>query len=193
MPSDARRIADATIDPPLRRRTGHPGGVNYGTLGVASIPHLAILEWERAAGIRMTHVPYRGGGFVLTEVIAGRLEVGAIVLDSASGRTDIRLLAVLDTARDPAFPDVPTAAEGGFDVAPTSFGGLMAPAGTPPDRVAILEAACAEAARDEGYRAAARRALQPETYHTGADAFAARLARDVADKAGLLRGIAVND
>ena len=168
-----------------------PGRITYGSLGVASIPHLAVLGWTRVAGIELTHVPYRGDAAVMTDAIAGRLDLAAIVLGSASGRTDLRLLAVFDTARNPAFPDVPTAIEGGFDVAPTSFGGLMAPAATPPERIAALEAACAAVAEEEVYRAAARRALQPVAYHTGAAAFAARLARDVAEKAELLRGIAL--
>lgn len=166
-----------------------PGRVTYGSLGVASIPHLAMLQWKAAAGLDMAHIPYRGDGAVLTEVLAGRLDAGAIVLGSASGRTDIRLLAIFDTARNPAFPDVPTAIEAGFDVAPTSFGGLMAPAGTPDDRIAVLEAACAEVAASENYRAAARRGLQPEVFHTGAAAFAARLRADAALKAEQLRGI----
>ncbi len=166
-----------------------PGRVTYGSLGVASIPHLAMLQWTAAAGLDMAHIPYRGDGAVLTEVLAGRLDAGAIVLGSASGRTDIRLLAIFDTARNPAFPDVPTAIEAGFDVAPTSFGGLMAPAGTPDDRIAVLEAACAEVAASESYRAAARRGLQPEVFHTGATAFAVRLRADAALKAEQLGGI----
>ncbi len=166
-----------------------PGRVTYGSLGVASIPHLAMLQWTAAAGLDMAHIPYRGDGAVLTEVLAGRLDAGAIVLGSASGRTDIRLLAIFDTARNPAFPDVPTAIEAGFDVAPTSFGGLMAPAGTPDDRIAVLEAACAEVAASDSYRAAARRGLQPEVFHTGAAAFATRLRADAALKAEQLRGI----
>lgn len=168
-----------------------PGRVTYGSLGIASIPHLAMLQWTAAAGLDMSHIPYRGDGAVLTEVLAGRLDAGAIVLGSASGRTDIRLLAVFDTARNPAFPDVPTAIEAGFDVAPTSFGGLMAPAGTPDDRIAMLEAACAEVAASEGYRTAARRALQPDAFHTGAAAFADRLRADAALKAEQLRGIRI--
>jgi len=193
--ANAQAIAVRT-DSPLRTLAdlvaaakASPGAVTYGSLGIASIPHLAILQWARAAGIEMTHVPYRGDGAVMTDALAGRIDFAAIVLGSASGRTDMRLLAVFDTARNPAFPEVPTAAEQGFDVAPTSFGGLMAPSGTPPERIALLEAACAEVAGGEVYRAAARRALQPAAFHTGAAAFAGRLARDVAEKAELLRAI----
>ncbi|MBI0535270.1 tripartite tricarboxylate transporter substrate binding protein [Roseomonas sp. KE2513] len=193
--ANAQAIA-VRADSPLRSLTdlvaaakATPGAVTYGSLGIASIPHLAILQWARVAGIEMTHVPYRGDGAVLTDALAGRIDFAAIVLGSASGRSDMRLLAVFDTARNPAFPDVPTAMEQGYDVAPTSFGGLMAPAGTPPERVAVLEAACAAVAPEELYRAAARRALQPAAYHSGASAFAERLARDVAEKAELLKGI----
>jgi tripartite-type tricarboxylate transporter receptor subunit TctC len=125
----------------------------------------------------------------MADTLAGRIDLAAIVLASASGRSDMRLLAVFDTARNPAFPDVPTAIEQGFEVAPTSFGGLLAPSATPPERLAVLEAACASAALGEAYAAAARRALQPEAYHLGADDFARRLAGDIAQKAGLLGGI----
>lgn len=166
-----------------------PGRVTYGSLGVASIPHLALVQWSEAARVELAHVPYRGDGAVLTEVLAGRLDLGAIVLGSASGRDDIRLLAVFDVARNPAFPGVPTAIEQGFEVAPTSFGGLMAPAGTPDDRVAVLEAACLAVAAEEGYRAAARRGLQPLDFSAGAAAFGRRLDADIASKAALLRGI----
>jgi len=109
-----------------------PASVTYGTLGIASIPHLAMVQWLQAAGIELAHVPYRGDGPVMADALAGRIDLAAIVLASASGRSDMRLLAVFDTARNPAFPDVPTAIEQGFEVAPTSFGGLLAPSATPP-------------------------------------------------------------
>jgi tripartite-type tricarboxylate transporter receptor subunit TctC len=166
-----------------------PGGLAYGTLGIASIPHLAMLQWLGAAGMEMPHIPYRGDQPVITEVLAGRIPVGAVVLASASGRSDMRLLAVFDTARNPGFPDVPTAIEQGFDVAPTSFGGVFAPRGVSDERVAVLEAACLAAAQSESYRTAAQRALQPEAYFANAAVFGERLARDVAEKAVLLRTI----
>ena len=165
------------------------GGLAYGTLGIASIPHLAMLQWLAAAGTEMPHIPYRGDGPVIIEVLAGRIPVGAVVLASASGRADVRLLAVFDTARNPGFPDVPTAIEQGFDVAPTSFGGVFAPRGVSDQRTAVLEAACLAAVQSESYRAAAQRALQPAAYFADAATFGARLARDIAEKAALLRMI----
>lgn len=166
-----------------------PGRINYGSLGTASVPHLAMVEWLAAAGAEMTHVPYRGDGPVMTEVLAGRLEVGAVVLASLAGRTDLRVLGIFDRARNPAYPDIPTAIEQGFDVAPASFGGIMAPRGTPEERIVRLEAACLEAIRDEGFQAAARRSLQPARFWDDRAGFARRLEREVAEKAAVLRRI----
>ncbi len=169
-----------------------PGRINYGSLGTASVPHLAMVEWLAAAGADMTHVPYRGDGPVMTEVLAGRLEVGAVVLASLGGRTDLRVLGVFDTQRNPGFADVPTAMEQGFDVAPASFGGIMAPRGTPEERLARLEAACLEALQDDAYRAAARRSLQPDRFWDDRAGFARRLEREVAEKAAVLRRITLD-
>lgn len=169
-----------------------PGRLNYGSLGTASVPHLAMVEWLAAAGVEMTHVPYRGDGPVMTEVLAGRLELGAVVLASLAGRTDLRMLAVFDRVRNPGYPEVPTAIEQGFNVAPASFGGIMAPRGTPEAHLARLEAACLEALRDEGFQAAARRSLQPERFWDDRAGFARRLQREVTEKAEVLRRITLD-
>ena len=85
-----------------------PGRLTYGTLGVTSIPHLAMEQWAGAAGVEFTHVPFRADAAVMTEVITGRLDVGSIVLGSAAGRNDVRILAVFDSERHPDFPDSAT-------------------------------------------------------------------------------------
>lgn len=179
-------------DSPIRNLTelvalarARPGGLSFGTLGVGSIPHLASIEFQDAANVTFGHVPYRGDGPVLTELLGGRLDFAAIVAGSIAGR-DLRVLTVFHGERHPLLPEVPTAREMGFDVAPTSFGGLLAPAGTPASVVAVLEAACAGAAADPLYRTAAQRAFQPASYYLGAAAFGERLARDIADKARIL-------
>ena len=169
-----------------------PGRITYGTLGATSIPHLAMEQWTAAAGVELTHVPFRSDGTVMTETMTGRLDVGAIVLGSLAGRTDIRVMAVFDPVRHRAWPGVPTAMELGFDVAPASFGGLFVPAGTPDDRAARLEAACAAAVASEGYRSVARNGGQPDEVYLGSAAFARRLADDVAIKAAILRRIPLN-
>jgi len=169
-----------------------PGRLTYGTLGVASIPHLAMAQWTQVAGAEVEHVPFRGDAQVMSEVLAGRLDVGAIVLGSAAGRGDVRILTIFDAARHPDFAEAPTAVEQGFDVAPASFGGLFVPAGTPEERIARLEAACAQAAASETYRTALRTGSQPAQVHLGAADFARRLAQDVEQKAVLLRGMTLN-
>ncbi len=170
----------------------NPGRITYGTLGVTSIPHLAMVQWLQAAGVEVEHVPFRADGTVMTEVLAGRIDVGSIVLGSAAGRNDIRVLAVFDNQRHPDWPDAPTAVEQGFEVSPASFGGLFAPANTPEDRIAKIEAACAVAAQSDAYRAAARTGSQPSNYFLNRADFTRRLQQDVEQKAGILRTIQLN-
>lgn len=169
-----------------------PRELIYGTLGTLSIPHLAMVQWSEAAGVELEQVPFRGDGNVLNEVLAGRIELGAIVLGSAAGRGDVRLLAVFDTARHPDWPTVPTAIEQGFDVAPASFGGLLAPAATPDDRIVKLEAACAAAALDDIHRQALRTGSQSPNTYLGAAAFGQRLQADVVQKRAQLGRIKVD-
>ena len=170
----------------------NPGRVTYGTLGVTSIPHLAMEQWAGAAGVELTHVPFRGDAPVMTEVITGRLDVGSIVLGSAAGRTDVRVLAVFDNQRHPDFPDTPTAQEQGFDVLPASFGGLFLPAATPDAVAARLEEACVTAAQSPGYRNAARTGSQPANYFLPRAEFARRLAQDIEIKGAQLRRMPLN-
>jgi tripartite-type tricarboxylate transporter receptor subunit TctC len=174
------------------RAQAQPGRLTYGTLGITSIPHLAMVQWLQTARAEIEHVPFNADAPVMTEVLAGRIDVGSIVLGSAAGRNDLRVLAVFDSARHPDFPDAPTAIEQGFEVAPASFGGLFAPAGTPEDRIARLEAACAAAAQGEVYRTAARTGSQPTNFFLNRADFARRLQTDIEQKAVLLRGITVN-
>ncbi|MEO3475640.1 tripartite tricarboxylate transporter substrate binding protein [Roseomonas sp. CAU 1739] len=170
----------------------NPGRMTYGTLGVTSIPHLAMVQWLGAARADIEHVPYRADSAVMTEVLQGRIDVGSIVLGSAAGRNDIRVLAVFDAQRHPDWPDAPTAIEQGFEVAPASFGGLFAPAGTPDDRIARIEAACATAAQSEVYRTAARTGSQPANFFLNRADFTRRLQTDIEQKGEVLRGIRLN-
>jgi tripartite-type tricarboxylate transporter receptor subunit TctC len=165
-----------------------PGLLTYGTLGIGSIPHLAAAEFERAAGIQLQHVPFRGDAPMLIELSQGRVDLGPTVLGSIAGK-DVRLLTVFHAQRHPAFPNVPTAAEQGWNVAPRSFGGLYAPAGTPAPVLARLEAACTESAAEPAYRDAAARAYQSAAYFAGAAEFGRRLREDVAEKARQVRGL----
>jgi tripartite-type tricarboxylate transporter receptor subunit TctC len=112
-----------------------PGRLNIGSSGVGTSLHMTGELLKNAAGIDMTHVPYRGAGPMLQEVIAGRVQVAVDNLPSVIGHIRdgrLRALAVTTAARSPALPDVPTTAEAGFpEVEATAWFGVQAPARTP--------------------------------------------------------------
>ncbi len=121
-----------------------PGAFNYASPGNGSTPHMAVELFERAAGISLSHVPYRGGGPAITDVIGGQVPMVAVnaleVLPHVkSGR--LRVLAVLSASRAATLPDVPTIAESGFPGFEASvWYGVVAPAATPKAVVARLHA-----------------------------------------------------
>jgi tripartite-type tricarboxylate transporter receptor subunit TctC len=112
-----------------------PESINYGTPGNGSTPHLAVELFERAAAIRLTHVPYKGGAQAMNDVIAGHIQTVAVnaleVLPHVKAGK-LRVLAVLSDKRSPIFPDAPTIAESGFPGFEASvWYGLVGPAGMP--------------------------------------------------------------
>jgi tripartite-type tricarboxylate transporter receptor subunit TctC len=121
-----------------------PRSVNYGSPGNGSTPHLAIELFQRAAGIQLNHVPYKGGAPALNDAIAGHLQTVAVnaleaLPHARSGK--LRVLAVLSPTRSPIFPDVPSIAELGFPGFEASvWYGVVGPAGLPPPVVARLHA-----------------------------------------------------
>lgn len=121
-----------------------PGSLAYATPGNGSTPHMAVELFDRAAGISLMHVPYKGGAPAITDVIGGQVPLVAVnaleVLPHVkSGR--LRVLAVLTPNRTPILPDVPTIAESGFPGFEASvWYGFVAPAATPKAVVARLHA-----------------------------------------------------
>jgi tripartite-type tricarboxylate transporter receptor subunit TctC len=162
-----------------------PGALNYGHQGILTIPHLAMEEFLDFAKIDIRDIPFRGEPLVMTDLLGGRLDVASIVLGSASGQ-NVRVIGIFAESRHPAFPNVPTVKEQGYDVSPASFGGVLAPAATPTPVVAKLAEACAGAAKDEIYQTTAKRAAQPPDYHADAATFRDRLKRDTERKASVI-------
>ncbi len=121
-----------------------PRSVSYGSPGNGSTPHLALELFQRAAGIQLNHVPYKGGAPALNDAIAGHLQAVAVnaleaLPHARSGK--LRVLAVLTTSRSPIFPEVPTIAESGFPGFEASvWYGVVGPAGLPPAVVARVHA-----------------------------------------------------
>jgi len=134
-----------------------PGELAYGTAGNGSTAHFTTELFGRQAGVRMTHVPYKGNAPALVDVVAGQI---ALMFDTLStslpyvraGR--VQGLAVTSAKRSPVLPDVPTVAEAalpGYEF--PVFNGLVAPAGTPPAVVTRLRAEIAKAVQTPEVRA----------------------------------------
>ena len=129
----------------------NPGKLNYGSAGNGSAGHLAFEYLKMVSGMFMLHVPYRGTGPMLTDLLAGRLEASAVGAPAIlphikSGK--LRCIATGTAQRLPQLPDVPTVAEQGFKgFEMTQWYGLLAPARWPRANIAKLEAEAIKATR----------------------------------------------
>lgn len=121
-----------------------PGAMSFASSGTGSNPHLFAELFAQLAGVRLLHVPYRGSTAAHPDVVGGQVDmmfdaVAAVLPHVQSGR--MRALAVCGERRSALLADVPTLAEAGVKgYAASSWGGVLAPAGTPPDVVARLQA-----------------------------------------------------
>ncbi len=129
-----------------------PGRLNYGSAGNGSAGHLAFEYLKMASGTFITHVPYRGTGPQLTDLMAGRLDaasVGAPAILQFIKAGKLRCIATGTAQRIPQLPDVPTVAEQGFPgFEMTQWYGLLAPATLPPAAADRLALAAAKAIRE---------------------------------------------
>ena len=121
----------------------NPGKLNYGSAGNASAGHLAMEYLKLVAGMFITHIPYRGTGPQLTDLLAGRTQASSAGMPALGAHIragKLRAIAVGTHERISALPDVPTVAEMGFKNFETSqWYGMHVPAGTPPDIVKRLQ------------------------------------------------------
>jgi tripartite-type tricarboxylate transporter receptor subunit TctC len=130
-----------------------PGKINFGSPGIGTTGHLGLAMLMHAAGIKITHVPYRGAAPAIIDLIAGQIDgvvdnPPTVIGHIQGGR--LRPLAVAAKQRMALLPEVPTAAEAGVDnYEASSWFGIVAPAGTPAATVARLQAAVAAAVRTQ--------------------------------------------
>jgi tripartite-type tricarboxylate transporter receptor subunit TctC len=125
-----------------------PSAGQYASAAAGSIPHFFGVMFGRAAGIGMTHVPYKGTAQVLQALVVGEIaaastpaaDIGAL---ARAGKA--RILATTGATRSLAFPDVPTFRESGYDIEGTGWYGLFAPAATPVTIIARLSLAAVDA------------------------------------------------
>ncbi|RZI69167.1 MAG: tripartite tricarboxylate transporter substrate binding protein [Variovorax sp.] len=132
-----KRVTQPTIQEFIAYAKRNPAKMNYGSAGAGTSHHLAGELFKQQTGTFITHIPYRGAGPMLQDLIAGNVDVCFDGLGSSSthikgGR--IKALMMAGAKRNPAFPDVPCAAEVGLpDYTVTTWYGLWAPKGTPAD------------------------------------------------------------
>ena len=119
-----------------------PGKVNYGSAGIGSPPHLSMELYARVAGLKLVHVPYKGVGGALPDLLAGRVQIMSMAIGSARPYLktgQLRPLAAGAKHRLANLPDVPTAAEAGVPGWQMSaWFGVFAPRGTPAEIVRLL-------------------------------------------------------
>jgi len=134
-----------------------PGAIDFASSGLASTQHLAGELLNVMAGIKLTHVPYKGGGPALVDLLGGRMQVMSSTLPSAAAHIrsgKVRALAVTSLKRSSAFPNVPTVAEAaalpGYEA--STWQGLLFPARTPPALVGRLQKEAATVLAQDGVR-----------------------------------------
>jgi tripartite-type tricarboxylate transporter receptor subunit TctC len=122
----------------------NPGKLAFGSSGVGSASHLSGALFLQMAGLDMLHVPYRGTGPAVTDLLGGRIDVmfsPALVVTPHIAAGTLRVIGTTGAARSALFPDFPTIAETGLpDYRSLGWFGLFAPAGTPGDIVAKISA-----------------------------------------------------
>jgi tripartite-type tricarboxylate transporter receptor subunit TctC len=138
-----------TVNELLALAKAKPGELNYASAGIGSFQHLGGELFKLNAGVNIQHVPFRGGGPALLDVIAGNTKIMFSSLVQTTPYIKNGQLLALGTggaARSPVLPDVPTIAEAGVPgYQATNWWGIIAPAGTPPEVVEKVRAALAAA------------------------------------------------
>jgi tripartite-type tricarboxylate transporter receptor subunit TctC len=150
-----------------------PGETTVGTTGIGSDDHIAMLKFERAAGVKMRHVPFKGSADVRAAIAGRQIDVAAINIGEAlayqKGGTAIRNLVQMSPARTNLAPELPTAREQGFEIEMSSLRGLVAPKGIPADVRDRLVKAIAQSVADPEFQAQATKFFAPLRYLAPAD------------------------
>ena len=149
--SPFRNLADL-----LAAARAKPGDLSIGSSGQGSATHFLIEQVMAAAGIRLTHVPYRGSSQSVPDLIAGNIplvmaEISTILPLWQSGRA--RILAMSSAGRMPIAPEIPTLIEQGLNLTGGSWAGLVTTASAPPEAVVAVSAAVQAGLKEPAYRA----------------------------------------
>jgi tripartite-type tricarboxylate transporter receptor subunit TctC len=146
----------------------NPNAVSVGTTGTGSDDHLAMLMFEKIAGVKMNHIPFKGAADVRTALAGKQIVVGAInvgeALQYAKGGSPMRNLGQMSATRTVLAPDLPTFKEQGFDMEMASLRGMAAPKGLPAAIRERLIKAVERAVADPAFQAQAAKFYAPLRY-----------------------------
>lgn len=145
----------------------NPGKINYSSSGVYGTLHVAMEIFAGAAGIKLFHVPYQGGGPAVTALLGGQVDALASGPAAAVGQIKagkMRALASWGVKRHPLLPEIPTFKELGYDAEFYIWSGVFAPAGTPAPVLARLREAVRVAANDPAFKGAMDKVSTPVNY-----------------------------
>jgi tripartite-type tricarboxylate transporter receptor subunit TctC len=145
----------------------NPGKINYSSSGVYGTLHVAMEIFANAAGIKLFHVPYQGGGPAVTALLGGQVDALASGPAAAIGQIKggkMRALASWSTERLKLLPDIPTFKELGYDAEFYIWSGVFAPAGTPAPVLGRLREAVRTAANSGEFRNAMEKVSTPVSY-----------------------------
>jgi tripartite-type tricarboxylate transporter receptor subunit TctC len=173
-----RAIADVVAAARAR-----PEGVSFASTGNGTLGHLAMVLLAQRAGVRLQHLPYRGGGLAVNDAVAGHVDMvigsAALLAPQVTAGT-LRPLLQLGAERLPAFADVPTAEESGFPgLQAEAWWGVFAPARTPAPVIARFHEALKAAFRDQRIARQMTEAQQARLVLAGPDEFGRFLDREV--------------
>lgn len=176
----AQRLGINGLPDLIRYAKANPGRLNYGSGGNGSAGHLAGEVFKNQAGIFAVHIPYNGGNPAQLGLLSGQVDFNFDNLATAAANIragKLKALAVTTAQRSSVMPDVPTVAEAlpGFEI--DTWWGLVAPAGTPPDVVALLNTAFVKALQSADVKAKFA-ALMAEPAPTTPQAFADFMTRE---------------
>jgi tripartite-type tricarboxylate transporter receptor subunit TctC len=169
----------------------NPGKLNFGSAGTGGTIHLAGEMFKQMAGIEMTHVPYKGAGPALTDLLSGNIQVmfdsmGTALPPVKAGL--LRPLGVSSTQRSPDLPDVPTIAESGYpDYAVSVWYGIVAPSKLPDEIAGKISASLDRALNDDTFRASLERIGFPVFRPRSAAAIAEFIDADRARWSGVIK------
>ena len=144
-----------------------PGKINYSSSGVYGTLHVAMEIFANAAGVKLFHVPYQGGGPAVTALLGGQVEALASGPAAAIGQIKggkMRALASWSTQRLPLLPEIPTFKEQGLDAEFYIWSGVVAPTATPAPILTRLREAVREAANDPAFKSAMEKVSTPVSY-----------------------------